>query len=185
VPNDPGRGDPFPRIAHPPLAPLLDVIARLEGAGLTCALGGSALLAHLHLIHEVRDWDVTAEADPPAIRAALADLPAEEFGESGVHADHKLTLAGIDVEVIARLAFLTAGGVCRIPTRISERVHGIPMASPEAWAVAYTLLERAEKAELLFGHLATHGADREVCAALLAQPLPEPLARRVATLHFK
>jgi hypothetical protein len=185
VPNDPGPAPAFPRIVHPPLAPLFEVIARLERAGLTCALGGSALLAHLHLIREVRDWDVTAEADLPAIRAALADYPAEEFGESGVHVDHKLTFSGIEVEVIARLAFRTALGVCRIPTRISERVHGIPMASPEAWAVAYTLLERAEKAELLFGHLATHGADREVCEALLVQPLPEPLARRVESLSFK
>ena len=150
-----------------------------------CALGGSALLAHLHLIREVRDWDVTVEADLAEIRAALGALPGQEFGESGVHADHKLTLAGMDVEVIARLAFRTARGVCRIPTRVSARVNGIPMASPEAWAVAYALLERADKAELLFGHLATAGAKREACEALLAQPLPDPLAARLRSLPLK
>jgi hypothetical protein len=172
-------------VVHPPLAPLLEVVARLERAGLVCALGGSGLLAQLRLIGEVRDWDVTAEADLAAIRAALGDLSGEEFGESGVHADHKLTLAAIDVEVIARLAFRTARGVCRIPTRISARVGGIPIASPEAWAVAYTLLDRTDKAELLFGHLAVHGADRGACEALLAQPLAEPLAERLRGLPFK
>ena len=185
MPNEARRESPFPEVAHPPLAPLHDVVRRLERAGLVCALGGSALLAHLHLIREVRDWDVTAEADLATIRKALGGLPGEEFGESGVHADHKLTLAGMDVEVIARLAFRTARGVCRIPTRVSARVNGIPIASPEAWAIAYALLERSDKAEMLFGHLATAGAEREVCEAILAQPLPDPLAARLRSLHFK
>ncbi len=185
MPSERPGASPFPDVAYPPLAPLIDVIARLERAGIECALGGSALLAHLHLTREVRDWDVTAEADLAEIRVALGGLPGEEFGESGVHADHKLALTGLDVEVIARLAFRTARGVCRIPTRISARVEGIPMASPEAWAVAYALLERADKSELLFGYLARSGAEREVCEAFLAQPLPDPLAARLRRLPFK
>lgn len=185
MPSDRAGTSPFPDASHPPLPPLIDVIARLERAGLTCALGGSALLAHLQLIHEVHDWDVTVDADLAAIRAALGDLTGEEFGESGVHADHKLELTGIDVEVIAHLAFRTAAGVCRIPTRISARVLGLPMASPEAWAVAYALLERTDKAEKLFGHLTRNGADREVCEAILDQPMPEPLAMRLRRLPFK
>lgn len=185
MPSELSGASPFPDVAHPPLAPLVDVIAHLERAGLKCALGGSALLAHLHLIREVHDWDVTAEADLAGIRAALGGLPGEEFGESGVHADHKLTLAGMDVEVISHLTFRTARGICRIPTRISARVQGIPMASPECWAVAYALLERADKAELLFGYLESHGAEREASEAILAQPLPDPLAARLRRLPFK
>jgi hypothetical protein len=171
-------------VAHPPLDTLRALIARLESQHIVCALGGSAVLARLSLTREIHDWDVTADADLETLAAVLAEYPAERFGSSGVHADHKLTLIGGEVEVIARFAFKVEGGVVHIPTRVAERVADLPLASPVAWAAAYTLLGREAKADALFGALATRGAEREVVDALLTQPLPRPLAERLRGLRL-
>lgn len=166
----------------PPLAPLRDVVARIEGAGLTCALGGSGLLMALGLAHEARDWDLTSDAPRERLEPLLADLGPAHVGSGGVHADQKLVLPRLDIEVIIGFAFHAGGAVVRIPTRVSRRWNDVPVGSPEAWAVAYALLGRRPKSELLFGYLGTHGADRGAVAALLAEPLPEELAARLTAL---
>jgi hypothetical protein len=168
--------------SHPPLAPLRDAIERIEREGLEVALGGSGLLGALGLGDMARDWDLTTD-EPPQRIAAL--FPAGSFdlvGSSGVHADHKLGLGGGVVEVICRFAFNVEGGVAHIPTIVRERREGIPLGSPEAWAIAYALLERAAKSEALFGWLETHGADRDAVERLLAEPLPHALASRLRAL---
>jgi hypothetical protein len=77
----------------------------------------------------------------------------------------------------------------RIPTRVTARWRELPVGSPEGWAVAYALMgelesapRRTERAELLFAHLAAHGADAGTIAFLLAQPLPVELAARLTKL---
>ena len=52
---------------------------------------------------------------------------------------------------------------------MSARVEGIPLASPEGWAIAYHLLGR-------------HGADRARVARLLGELLPTSLAARLAAM---
>ncbi len=179
-------------IAHPPLEPLLGALAKLEAAGIPHALGASGLCAALGLVECVNDWDVTCEADLPALEALFAEAPHTSSGNSGCHADHKLGLEGGGIELIARFAFFTPGGIVRIPTRVSGRWRGVPVGSPEAWAVAYALMgelepgpkqaQRAHRGELLFSHLASHGAEAEAVRLLLAEPLPAPLAARLAAL---
>ena len=70
----------------------------------------------------------------------------------------------------------------RIPTVVGARVEGIPIGSPEVWAVAYALLGRAEKSGRLLGWLAAHGADTGVIARLLAEPLPAALSAALTAL---
>lgn len=171
-----------PLTGAPPLAPLRAVLDRLERAGIEAALGGSALLMALGLARGARDWDLTTEAAVETLDALFADVPHERHGASGVHADHKLTFDGGAVELIARFAFRHEAGVCRIPTIVTARWHGMPVGSPEAWAAAYALMGRHAKAELLFDHLAGGGADRERVARLLAEPLPGALRARLEAL---
>ena len=166
----------------PPWAALVERVERLEGAGLTVALGGSGLLAALGLTDTVRDWDLTTDAPYPRVAAALAGEPFAEMGSDRLHADRKLVLAGGVIEVIVGFAFHTAGGVVRIPTLVSGRHEGVPLASPECWAVAYHLLERPARAETVFGHLAARGADSAIVERLLRQPLPGDLAERLSAL---
>jgi hypothetical protein len=168
--------------SSPPLALLRDYVERLERGGLTVALGGSGLLAALGLGDTVRDWDLTCDAPLDRVVAALDGEPFVHHGSDELHADQKLALADDTVEVILGFAFHVGGAVVRIPTIVSARVEGIPLASPEAWAVAYALLDRPPKSDALFDHLARHGADAGVVAQLLAEPLPPHLAARLAAL---
>jgi len=177
----------------PPPEPLRDVLERLDGAGIACAVGGSALLVSLGLAREARDWDLTTDAPIETLDGLFDGVPHERFGTSGVHADHKLVFAGGAVELIARFAFRADGGVVRIPTVVASRWNGLPMGSPEAWAVAYALLSRdpregagrAEKSRLLFEHVTRTGADPDAIATLKAEPLPADLAARVRALPLR
>jgi hypothetical protein len=169
-------------VTHPPVAPLLELVARLESAGIPCALGGSGMLATLGLADRVNDWDVTTDAAVETLEPLLAGRAFERFGASGVHADHKLVLAHAQVDLISRFAFRHAGGTCRIPTLIAERRAQVPIAAPESWAAAYALLEREEKTERLFAFLETHGADDVVIERLLGETLPLALAERLRRL---
>jgi hypothetical protein len=166
----------------PPLEPLLDAVGRLEARGLACALGGSGLLAALGLADHVRDWDVTTDAPIEAVRAALDGLEPAWKGSDEIHADQKLMLGGGVVEVIVGFAFHAGGGVVRIPTMVSGRLGGVPLGSPEAWAVAYALLGREEKSRRLLGWLAGRGADERAVARMLDEPLPGSLAERLRAL---
>jgi hypothetical protein len=176
-------------LATPPFAPLQAVSARLASAGVAHALGGSGLCAALGLVDRVNDWDVTCDADLDALATIFAGQPHERFGNSGCHADHKLNLEGGGIELIARFAFFVPGGIVRIPTIVTRTWQGVPVGSPEAWAVAYALMgeledsqRRRDRAALLFAHLAGHGADAATVRVLLAQPLPEAIAERLRAL---
>jgi hypothetical protein len=169
-------------VKSPPLPPLLEVIGRLERAGIEVALGGSGLLAALGLSDTVRDWDLTTEAEQPRVRECLADLDTRLAGPGGVHADHKVMLPALEIECICRFAFHVDGAIVRIPTVVTRRWRGVPVASPEAWAIAYAVLGRAEKSERLFAWLEACGPDATIVARLLEEPLPAQLGRRLADI---
>ena len=187
-PGPPGPGRTRPETALPglpglpDLRPLRQVAAALEAAGIPFALGGSGLLAALGLARTVHDWDLTTDAGLEPVSAGLGGQRTEIVGPGGVHEDSKLRFAGGTVELIVRMAIRTEAGACRIPTMTGGAWRGVPLGSPEAWAVAYALLGREEKAGLLFGYLESRGAGRGAVARLLAEPLPEAVAARVRAL---
>lgn len=164
----------------PSWSDLVAWVARLESAGVPVALGGSGLMAALGLADTIRDWDLTTDAPYPRVVAALAGEPFAEHGEDALHADRKVVLAGGAIEVIVGFAYHVPGGVVRIPTLVGGRLEGVPLGSPECWAVAYALLGRPRKSEVLFDHLATRGADPAAVRRLLDQPLPADLGARLA-----
>ncbi len=186
----------------PPIASVLALVRPLEAARIPCALGGSGLLAALGLTQNVNDWDLTTDvpwtrsldvlwrAMPagerswgPASRVRRrAELGAELAGTDDLHADHKLTFPKLQVELIHHFAFYVKDEVVHVPTRVTGRWKGIPLGSPEGWAVAYALMGRAPKAEILFGWLEQNGADAARVAELVDQPLPRALSRRLGSL---
>ncbi len=169
----------------PPLEPLLEVHRRLADAGIAHALGASALLHTLGLEDHVGDWDLNTDAEHDALRPLFQDLDAVHFGSSGIHADSKIQLYGAHVEVIVRMAIIAEGRIVRIPTLPRGEWQGVPVGSPEAWAVSYALLGRVEKSERLLRHLAEGGARREDVARMLEEPLPHALAARLAALPVR
>ena len=170
-------------LTTPPLEPLLALLARLDAAGIRCALGGSGLLAALDLTETVHDWDLTTDAPLERLVPLAGGWPCETAGSSGVHADAKLMFPGHSIEIIARFAFHGPHGVIRIPTLVTGRWRGVPLGSPEAWLAAYHLLERPGKRDLLLGHLRARGHDDGVVERLLAEPLPAELAGMLAALR--
>jgi hypothetical protein len=164
------------------MEPLLEVSAALGAAGVEHALGGSGLLHALGLAERVGDWDLTTDAPMDMIQRILAGAGGEVFGPSGIHADSKLRLHGGAVELILGMAFVTEGGLCRIPTFPSGQWRSVPLASAEAWAVAYALMGRGEKSDRLFAHLEARGCEPAIVGRLVREPLPERLRARLAGL---
>jgi hypothetical protein len=137
-----------PALRLPPIEPLRGITARLDRAGIEWAVGASGLLASLGLVDQVNDWDIQVEADPEALRALYADLPHEFHGHGGCHADWKLSFEEARTEVIPRFAFFVPGGVARVRLAVTRHWHGLPIASPEGWAVAYALMGEMDEPAL-------------------------------------
>jgi hypothetical protein len=181
-----------PVLRLPPLEPMRAITARLVAAGIEWGVGASGLLASLGLVKHVNDWDVQVEVEPERVRELFPDVPYAFHGHGGCHADWKLSFDEARTELIPRFAFFVEGGVVRVPLAVSRHWRGLPIASPEGWACAYALMgeldepasraRRAERATLLFDHLGRTGADASRLEAMLAQPLPAPLAARLRAL---
>jgi len=169
--------------SFPNLDSLRNVTGTLERAGITSALGGSGLLASLGFAGKVRDWDLTTDEPLDRVRAALSGFEHQHVGNNGDHADDKLVLFGGEVEVIVRFALRSNAGIVRLATIVTERWNGVSVGSPEVWAVAYRMMGRTEKASLLFGLLERRGANPQVIAWLLAQPLPDEIRERLTLLE--
>ena len=168
--------------SSPPIAPLRRLVSRLERAGVTCALGGSGLLFALGFDVHVGDWDLTTDDPLERVRQAIGRAPYQVVGPGGIHADHKIQLRDGEIEIIVGFSMHAPHGTVRLPTLVTGQWNGIPIGSPETWAVAYRLLERHEKSDALFDYLASHGADPEARRRLLAEPLPRDLSVRLAAL---
>ena len=141
------------------------------------------MLAALGLTTSVRDWDLTVGETAAEVLPVLGDREAIHSGNDALHADEKLALDDGRIEIICRFAFFVPGGIVRLPVIERGSWQGIPLASPEVWAVAYALLGRGAKADLLFGWLAREGARPEVLATLLREPLPDAVRARLAALR--
>ena len=169
----------------PPIEPLRQVVDRLASAGISAALGGSGLLYSLGLVDAVRDWDLTTDADVPAVIAALGDLPWSQSptGDQSYATASRINVTphGADIDLMVKFAVRSETGVVRLPTIVTGQFESIPVGSPEVWAVAYQLIGRPAKADMLNVYLRQQGARSEIRAQLLAEPLPEAIRRRVMT----
>jgi hypothetical protein len=177
--------------SSPPIAPLRRLVLGLERAGVTSALGGSGLLAALGVevvageAVEIGDWDLTTDAPLEQVRRAVVRSRHRLMGPNGPHADHKIQLRQGEIEIIIGFSIHAPAGTVRLPTLVTGHWNQIPIGSPETWAVAYGLLGRREKSEALFRYLDAHGADHEPRRRLLAEPLPEELGVRLASLPLR
>lgn len=149
-----------------------DVARALERAGITYALGGSGLMRSLGLVEQVRDWDLTTDAPFEQVATALEGLPWERapHGDGPYATAYRLAVG--EVDLMGRFAIQTEAGIVRLPTVVCGQYEGLPVGSPEVWAVAYRLMERHPKADLLAGWLRQQGARADLVARLLQEPLP-------------
>jgi hypothetical protein len=148
-------------LATPRMDVLRAVLAALDEAGVVAALGGSGLLAALGLVDRVRDWDVTTDADPDAVRSALdayrLAYRAEPAGDGVFATTAHLCVNGDDhdVDLIVGFAVRVGDAVITLPTRVTGHWDGIPLGDPGIWATAYRHLGRHDRADVLEEWLST------------------------------
>ena len=142
-----------------PQLPRLDVVLRtvsaLQKPGLVTALGGSGLLAALGLTDTVRDWDLTTDAEPEAVAAALTSahlkydaVPAGD-GPYATRARFCVDGDDHDVDLMVGFAVRSNGSRIALPTRVTGVRFGLPLGDPVVWALAYRLMGRDERAATL------------------------------------
>lgn len=145
---------------HPPLEPVRTIIALLEAEGLAVAVGGSAVLAWLGLVPEVRDWDVTVSGDAATVARALeaGGLTFEDrTSREGPFATQSLLsvhAADHSIDVLVGFALRDGDRTVTVPVRVAGHWMGLPIAHPADWQRAYTLMNRTERAETLANFLA-------------------------------
>lgn len=143
-------------------APTDDVLRRVlrafAAADVIAAVGGSGLLAAHGLVDVVHDWDLTTDAPPDRVRAALdtVALPVRDrtSREHPFRTQRLLTVDAGDHSIDVMIGFALAdadGRQVELPTRVSGSWHGLPIGDPAVWREAYALLGRTDRAALLAG----------------------------------
>lgn len=142
----------------PPLEPVTAIQAAFRDAGVPAVVGGSAVLASLGLVDDVRDWDVVVDADATVVERVLGELglPVERAEpHPGFASDALLRVDAGDhtVDVLVRFRIRTADGVVEIPAREGARWRGLVLSRPEDWRVAYAAMGRMDRAAALASSL--------------------------------
>ncbi|WP_330949436.1 hypothetical protein [Virgibacillus sp. MG-45] len=166
---------------------LKEVTRLLEEQHISYALGGSGLLYSLGLTKTVNDWDITTDASEKEITTALKEIPFHKakVGTYPFVSPFLLQIPSspMPIEIIGRFSIFTAEGkVCPIPTIHTFTWQGIKIGSPEAWYVAYTLMQREEKAKILLHYLQEKGVSSTSIDELLKTPLPESITSTLKRL---
>ena len=173
---------------HPPLEPVQRVVAALRANDIDVALGGSGLLMAHGLVDSVRDWDLTTESEPARVEAALVSAGIDFQGSLGDDEAYSTRWRIIidaedhDIDLMIGFAIRQPGGNVAIPTIARGIWNDIPLGSLEVWLVAYRLMARPEKPDLIAAHLRDHGANTETIRQLLEQPLPDDLRKELTAL---
>lgn len=158
---------------------LLKVLRRvtkvLEQKDIRYTLGGSGLLYALNLVSIVNDFDLTTDANKEEVIRALEpfDVREKRLGGYPFASTYLLELSvdGEEIEVIGGFSLYSEEGICFIPSIVSRRWNELNLSTPEAWYVAYTLMDRPKKAELLKQHLMIVGINEEMKAYFANTPV--------------
>lgn len=157
------------------------IVSKFTECGLKVALGGSGLLYALGLTEVVHDWDLTTDESRQDVMQCLDAFHVVEKKRVSETfcSEYILALPDEDIEIIGSYAIRYGIETCHLPSIIGGSWGNVPLASPEVWAVAYDLMGRLGKAELLFGYLERTGVSRYVIDMLLKGPLPSKMRVRL------
>ncbi|WP_036746753.1 hypothetical protein [Paenibacillus sp. UNC451MF] len=162
------------------------ITGRLDAANIHYASGGSGLLYSLGLSDHFRDWDITTDAPFEVIADALQGIPWTDSpsGDYPFASSYRISIPHdtLPIDLFGGFAIHTESGVCRLHSYSTTVWEQIRMGSPLVWAIAYSLMNRQDKALKLFDYLREHGADREQLQRLLEEPLPEVLRSKLLAL---
>lgn len=131
---------------------LLTISNIFKTAGIEFALGGSGLMYAIGLTVTIHDWDLTTDEPWSKIEPLLQGfdyhyLEADDFYATNYRC--KIKVGDSRIDLMGGFAIKTERGVHYVATEVTDHWLGVPVGSPEAWALAYKLMGRSEKAEIL------------------------------------
>jgi len=126
----------------PRLEVVLRTVEALHRHAVVTALGGSGLLAALGLTDRVRDWDLTTDAEPELVAAALAaaglthDRAVAGDGRYATRARFRIEGGDHEVDLLVGFGFRADGDTIAMPTRVTGQWRRLPLGDPTVWAHA-------------------------------------------------
>lgn len=136
---------------------ILPIIRRFEENDLSYSLGGSGLLHYLGLTDAVNDWDLMVDCPKNILLKAIDgyDWLELQSGDYPFASKYRIHIASLRIDIIGGFAFHAGGELIHLPiSHIGNRTwDGIKVSSPEIWYLAYHLMGREEKSNLILGHL--------------------------------
>lgn len=153
---------------------ILPLVKRLEANHIAYSLGGSAILYFLGLVDSVNDWDLMLDCPKSKLIEAVAGYEwiEKESGDKPFASEYRMEIESLNVDVIGGFAFDVDGRRLELPISPIPNVkwHGMHVSSPEVWYVAYHMMGRHEKANLILAFLQTSNevVNQDLIESLLA-----------------
>ena len=146
------------KVIHPET--IIPFAKRLEENNIAYTLGGSAMLYFLNLVESINDWDIMVDCPKSKFIKTIAgyDWIEKESGDKPFASEYRMEIESLHVDVIGGFAFDVDGRRLELPISHIPNVqwHGMNVSSPEIWYVAYQMMGRKEKADLILLYLQHH-----------------------------
>lgn len=137
---------------------LYPIISKLESDNIAYALGGSGLLFFLGLIDSVNDWDITVDCKKDTLIHAISgyDWIDQRTGDYPFASQFRLSIHTHKIDFIGGFACYSNDTIIKLPVSYFLEIQGIKLSNPEIWYVAYDLMGRKEKSNLIMKYLTTN-----------------------------
>ncbi|MEK4436140.1 MULTISPECIES: hypothetical protein [Paenibacillus] len=134
---------------------LLPLIKRLEENNIPYALGGSGLLHYLGLIDFVNDWDIVVECPKHLLFSIINeyDFTEQESGDYPFASQYRISIESLKIDFIGYFALYSDDTIINLPVHSMGKWDIINVSSPELWYVAYYLMNRKSKANIILKYL--------------------------------
>lgn len=134
---------------------LHEIAEKLNQSQIQYSLGGSGLLFYLGLIDKVNDWDIVVECPKEKLIEVLGDSPWTELksGDSPYASEFRIHIPSLHIDFIGSFALQNTKGTVKFPIENAAIWHGVHVSYPEIWCVAYQMMGREHKADLLLNYL--------------------------------
>lgn len=150
------------------------VVSTFNDNNVRFGVGASLLLKAYDIISDVNDIDIIVHPDDINKASEIMDslgYKKEVLGHVSYKTEHFLEycIDGIDFDIMSNMAMTSDTGVYVYPFKEEELTYrdifgctGLPLLSLENWYVAYMMIGRPEKVELLFDFLTKNGFDKDI-----------------------
>lgn len=150
---------------------LVRITDELKEFGIPYALGGSGLLHALGLVEQVNDWDLLVECPKDKLLKVIQGYSCQEqkSGDGLFASEYRIQVVPLSIDFIGYFALRSTKGIVRLPLEQEKwnTWHGIPLSTPETWYVAYKMMGREPKAELVYNYLKHTDRNQEMIMAFV------------------